>query len=88
MSHEWHHLMMLKRAGCSHEDLGVKGTWPGALAVLCPACPHLGINLPNGWESALNSEQYVMTGILFAWSLMIDLYFCIDFMLLPMPIFT
>jgi hypothetical protein len=48
---------MLKRGGRGHEDSGVKGTQPGALAVVCPACPHPGINLPNDWESAPSSEQ-------------------------------
>ncbi|KAF9506615.1 hypothetical protein BS47DRAFT_1374076 [Hydnum rufescens UP504] len=56
---EWHHLMMLKRAGCGHEDSGVKGMQPGALAILCLACPHPGINLPNDWKSAPTSQQFL-----------------------------
>ncbi|KAF9508424.1 hypothetical protein BS47DRAFT_1302898, partial [Hydnum rufescens UP504] len=57
MSCEWHHLMMLKRAGHGHEDSGVKGMQLGELAVLCPACPHPEINLPRGWESSPPSDS-------------------------------
>jgi len=43
---EWQHLKMLKRAGRGHTLSGVMGE----LAVVCPACPHPGINIPLDWE--------------------------------------
>ncbi|KAG6869652.1 hypothetical protein C0992_002451, partial [Termitomyces sp. T32_za158] len=52
MVREWRHLKLLKRSGCGHDTSGVKGTSPGECAILCPACPLPGINLPSGWESA------------------------------------
>jgi hypothetical protein len=48
---EWHHLKMLKRAGRGHDPLGVDYTEQGQCAVLCPACPQPGKNLPDGWEN-------------------------------------
>ncbi|KAF9470113.1 hypothetical protein BDN70DRAFT_763808, partial [Pholiota conissans] len=46
---EWRHVRMLKRAGRGHSASGVKGTSSGECAVLCPACPLPGINLPDNW---------------------------------------
>lgn len=43
---------MLKRAGRGHDPAGVAATAPGELAVECPACPHPGRNLPDGWDQA------------------------------------
>ncbi|KAG6895616.1 hypothetical protein C0992_000364, partial [Termitomyces sp. T32_za158] len=51
MVREWRHVRMLKRAGRGHAANGVKGTGEGECAVLCPACPHPGINLPENWQS-------------------------------------
>ncbi|KAH9911957.1 uncharacterized protein BXZ73DRAFT_56700, partial [Epithele typhae] len=48
----WRHLVALKRAGRAHDPAGAAATQPGDLAVECPACPHPGINLPPGWETA------------------------------------
>jgi len=50
--HQWRNLKQLKRGGRAHEDGGIPGTKPGELALLCPACPHPGINLPSNWELA------------------------------------
>jgi hypothetical protein len=41
---------MMKRAGRGHDDSGVAGTAQGELALPCRACPHPGINLPDGWD--------------------------------------
>lgn len=54
---QWRHLKMLKRAGRGHDARGVLGTRNGELAVLCSACPHPGINLPEGWESAPREKR-------------------------------
>lgn len=43
---------MLKRAGRGQDPAGASATGQGELAVECPACPHPGRNLPEGWESA------------------------------------
>ncbi|KAF9513214.1 hypothetical protein BS47DRAFT_1296509, partial [Hydnum rufescens UP504] len=59
MIHEWRHLMMLKRAGHGHDGSGVKGTRAGELAILCPACPHPGINMPSDWESCPPSDFFL-----------------------------
>jgi hypothetical protein len=44
--------MALKRAGRGHEMGGIAETSNGGLMVECPACPHPGCNLPDGWEAA------------------------------------
>ncbi|KAK7022691.1 hypothetical protein R3P38DRAFT_3540056 [Favolaschia claudopus] len=50
------------RAGRGHEAYGIARTQPGACALLCPACPHPGKNLPpNGkmhlWNYDVSSEE-------------------------------
>jgi hypothetical protein len=44
--------MAFKRAGRGHEPGGIDATSKGELTVECPACPHPGRNLPDGWENA------------------------------------
>lgn len=50
---------MLKRAGRGYDPGGVKNTKSGECAVLCPACPQPGRNLPDNWEEALKEIRYV-----------------------------
>jgi hypothetical protein len=57
---EWRHLKMLKRAGRGHAHSGVNGTAPGELCVLCPACPHPEINLPDNWDTCSDDLKYVL----------------------------
>lgn len=52
MIREWRHLKMLKRAGRGHDPAGIDATQEGECAVLCPACPHPGKNLPPDWRDA------------------------------------
>ncbi|KAJ6479765.1 hypothetical protein C8R45DRAFT_832682 [Mycena sanguinolenta] len=52
MVREYRHLQMSKRAGRGHDPLGITATSTGELAIPCRACPHPGINLPEGWENA------------------------------------
>ncbi|KAF8808428.1 hypothetical protein BYT27DRAFT_7210831 [Phlegmacium glaucopus] len=47
---EWRHVRLLKRFGRGHDPTGVKGTQEGECAVLCPACPIPGMNLPSNWK--------------------------------------
>ncbi|VDC00040.1 unnamed protein product [Peniophora sp. CBMAI 1063] len=50
MAHEYRHILALKRGGRGHDAATakdhdpIKSTAYGELAVLCPACPHEGIN--------------------------------------------
>lgn len=55
---KWRHVRLLKRMGRGHSTSGVKGTKEGECAVLCPACPIPGVNLPSGWKEHLLSKQY------------------------------
>ncbi|KAG2341246.1 hypothetical protein BDR05DRAFT_977033 [Suillus weaverae] len=50
MACEYQHVKMLKQAGHGHDPSGILATLQGECAVLCPACPQPGKNLPNGWE--------------------------------------
>jgi hypothetical protein len=52
ITREWQHIRMLKRAGRGHDPEGIANTKPGECALLCPACPHPGKNLPENWKDA------------------------------------
>ncbi|KAK7048776.1 CxC2 domain-containing protein [Favolaschia claudopus] len=52
MVREYRHLQMCIRAGRGHDPGGIAETKPGELAMPCRACPHPGINLPDGWDDA------------------------------------
>lgn len=56
----WRNLKSLKRAGRRHDPNGVAATAPGEMAVVCPACPHPGKNLPDDWRSAPKEDRYVL----------------------------
>lgn len=43
---------MNKRAGRGNIENGIFTTGPGELAIICPACPIVGVNLPHDWDSA------------------------------------
>ncbi|KAJ7198691.1 hypothetical protein C8J57DRAFT_1104953, partial [Mycena rebaudengoi] len=59
MTREWRNLQMCKRCGRGHDPLGLKNTAPGECALLCPACPHPGKNLPDGWQEATEEQQFL-----------------------------
>ncbi|KAJ7247834.1 hypothetical protein C8J57DRAFT_721276 [Mycena rebaudengoi] len=59
MTREWRNLQMLKRAGRGHAQTGANGTEPGECALLCPACPQPGKNLPEGWETAVDEDKFL-----------------------------
>ncbi|KAJ7199337.1 hypothetical protein C8J57DRAFT_1155937 [Mycena rebaudengoi] len=59
MTKEWRHLQMLKRAGRIHDPDGILSTIPGECALLCPACPHPGKNLPFDWETAPEEKRFL-----------------------------
>ncbi|KAJ3503382.1 hypothetical protein NLJ89_g8461 [Agrocybe chaxingu] len=56
---EWRHVRLLKRMGRGHDESGVRGTRKGECAVLCPACPHPGINLPDNWRDQPANRQWL-----------------------------
>ncbi|KAJ7358033.1 hypothetical protein DFH08DRAFT_687643, partial [Mycena albidolilacea] len=57
---QWRHLVMLKRGGRGNDgDHLVAETKPGELAVVCPACPQPGVNLPANWETASGEERFL-----------------------------
>lgn len=60
MAHEWRHLKILKRTGWGHDSRGVIATKEGECAVICPACPQPGINLPSDWDKALKDKEWVI----------------------------
>ncbi|KAF6746229.1 hypothetical protein DFP72DRAFT_823348 [Ephemerocybe angulata] len=59
MVHEYRHLRSLKRFGRGHEPGGAAGTKEGELALLCPACPHMGINMPSKWKSIPRAKRWL-----------------------------
>ncbi|KAF9472585.1 hypothetical protein BDN70DRAFT_909114 [Pholiota conissans] len=56
---EYRHLKMLKRSGRGHSNSGAQGTSAGECAVLCPACPQPGKNLPSEWKDAPPDKQFL-----------------------------
>ncbi|KAG1884716.1 hypothetical protein F4604DRAFT_1878684 [Suillus subluteus] len=58
MVKEWRNLTLLKCSGRGHDPDGVEATQHGACAVLCPACPQPGKNLPNGWEDTPSEDRW------------------------------
>ncbi|KAG9310751.1 hypothetical protein JVU11DRAFT_9359 [Chiua virens] len=61
MAREWRHLKMLKRSGRGHDPSGVGNTKGGECALLCPACPQPGKNLPDNWDKAPKDKQWLYT---------------------------
>ncbi|KAF8149064.1 hypothetical protein B0H34DRAFT_734685 [Crassisporium funariophilum] len=58
---EYRHIKMLKQAGRGHDREGAEGTKCGQCAVLCPACPQPGINLPPDWQDAPPERRFLYT---------------------------
>ncbi|KAJ6566718.1 hypothetical protein B0H19DRAFT_1025332 [Mycena capillaripes] len=59
MTREWRHLQMLKRSARGHDPLGIANTAQGECALLCPACPQPGMNLPPDWINAPKEKQFL-----------------------------
>ncbi|KAJ7701694.1 hypothetical protein B0H16DRAFT_1347920 [Mycena metata] len=59
MVRQWRHLQMLKWSGRGHDLTGVDGTKLGGLAIECPACPRLEVNLPDDWENASPEDAFL-----------------------------
>ncbi|KAJ6462254.1 hypothetical protein C8R47DRAFT_1225566 [Mycena vitilis] len=61
MARQWQHLQLLKRAGRGHspaEDR-VNETKAGEVALLCPACPQPGKNLPPDWDNLPFEKAFI-----------------------------
>ncbi|KAF7293735.1 CxC2 domain-containing protein [Mycena chlorophos] len=62
MEREWRHLLLLKRGGrFGHKSNEAENTAPGELAILCPACPRPGVNLPDDWQNAEPKDHCLYT---------------------------
>ncbi|KAJ7839042.1 hypothetical protein B0H14DRAFT_3458992 [Mycena olivaceomarginata] len=61
MTRQWHNLQMFKRAGRGHAADGIAGTKPGECALLCPACPQPGKNLPadGSWRNVPHERRFL-----------------------------
>ncbi|KAJ3510330.1 hypothetical protein NMY22_g16006 [Coprinellus aureogranulatus] len=59
MVHQWRHTRLMKRSGKGHHPDGVASTTQGECALLCPPCPHPGINMPEGWENEPEATRYI-----------------------------
>ena len=57
MVRQWRHLKLLKRMGGSYHRNGRNDVREGECAVLCPACPHPGKNLPSDWETVAPEKR-------------------------------
>ena len=57
MARMWKNLKLIIRGGRAHDPTGVSGTQLGELAVVCPACPIDGVNLPSDWKEAPKEKQ-------------------------------
>lgn len=55
MTRQYRHLMMLKRKGVALAVGKLQSIKQGDLALVCPACPHPGINLPDNWETRVDA---------------------------------
>ncbi|KAG1833671.1 hypothetical protein DFJ58DRAFT_869463 [Suillus subalutaceus] len=42
-----------------HDPAGINATEQGSCAVVCPACPHPGKNLPEDWKAALPDKRWL-----------------------------
>ncbi|KAJ7916080.1 hypothetical protein B0H13DRAFT_2231764 [Mycena leptocephala] len=59
MTKQWRHIRMLKRFARGHDLLGIVNTKEGECALLCPACPHPGKNLPLGWDTVPAGKRFL-----------------------------
>ncbi|TDL20498.1 hypothetical protein BD410DRAFT_725441 [Rickenella mellea] len=57
------HIIMLKRGGRGHAATGAAGTSSGELAVMCPACPRPGVNLPTAWKDVDEDKRFLYTQV-------------------------
>ncbi|KAJ7067282.1 hypothetical protein C8F01DRAFT_1208404 [Mycena amicta] len=59
MSRQYQFLKRSKRAGVGHDMARMDLVKPGGLAVRCWACPTVGFNLPDGWDTCKKEDEYL-----------------------------
>ncbi|KAJ7662673.1 hypothetical protein DFH06DRAFT_1325031 [Mycena polygramma] len=59
MTRMWRNLQMAKRAARGHVVSGIARTAAGECALLCPACPQPGKNLPPNWRDAPEEMRFL-----------------------------
>ncbi|KAJ7761424.1 hypothetical protein B0H16DRAFT_1312223 [Mycena metata] len=61
MTREWRHLQVLKRLGRIFVMDGIRNMPPGVCALLCPACPQPGKNLPHDgdWRAVPPHKRFL-----------------------------
>lgn len=57
MARQYDHLKLLLYAGRGLSDSTIEETQEGELAVECPACPHVNVNIPSDWLT--KKDKYV-----------------------------
>lgn len=72
---QYRNLVLLKRGGRCHDPSGILGTPEGSLAVVCPACPHPGRNIPDDWANAPPEILYVFYACIQSYPLLIGRLF-------------
>ncbi|KAL1738015.1 hypothetical protein HDZ31DRAFT_15940, partial [Schizophyllum fasciatum] len=56
----WRYLTKLKQSGRANDnDRSPTDVLPGELALVCPACPRQGVNLPRDWQQAPPEKRYL-----------------------------
>ncbi|KAF8835627.1 hypothetical protein BDN67DRAFT_992388 [Paxillus ammoniavirescens] len=59
ISCKWRHLKQLKRTSRGHDPNGIEATTEGECIIKCPACPHPGINLLDGWRDIGRTNWWI-----------------------------
>lgn len=57
MARQWAFLKRVRRSGVAHELGGLDEAPDGSVATSCWACPRVGVNLPDGWETVDADEK-------------------------------
>jgi len=60
MIKQWRNITLLKQSGLGHDPAGIHAAMPGACAVLCPACPQPGKNMPDDWQTTPPEVRYAI----------------------------
>ncbi|KAF8425033.1 hypothetical protein L210DRAFT_3421490 [Boletus edulis BED1] len=56
---EWRHLKLLKHAGCPYDCSGDAMTALGSCAIVCPACPQPGRNMPDDLSQVSPDKRWL-----------------------------
>ncbi|KAF7312719.1 CxC2 domain-containing protein [Mycena indigotica] len=64
MSRQYSFLKRAKRAGVAHDMSTMDEVPPGGIAVPCWACPSVGFNLPEGWETCSKDDEFLYSLLL------------------------